>query len=649
MRLSVFVLTIIASLITCRIAFAGRVVLTDPNADGKITAEMYSHTDSRLSQKVSYEAKLTCVKQIISDLREMTGISLMAGKSESDWPVRSRKMNIFVKDVPLYELMDSIAHVMKFRWSLSDDDKMIYRLKVNSRSAAEADEMVRQAEKMQEQMWQKRRKEWADAIEKYGDRSASELTWLRDSDPQIYEQALLGSLQAVHALFEEVPEAKERFLAGKNFRICADDLTPVTKTLFYNAGNEFWKHMQRIGYVGGKKTQNPPGYGPKAVHENDRFDVVYKRLDAGTFTPNLRWGGASVSDTGYWHLYKNVMTDVNMDFEINGFRYLGSPWNRHIALSNIRINEGEDVDEVRESEKNESMDYYKARWEDSKKLEESLYPSESLIEHEMFPQLQQTIKINLENQEPNQNTILRFAESVALLQKSVSEASGLGVVSDCWINIPSSDNSLRKPDIEDTLENVLTKFCSTLNYNWDKPGSILEFRYRKWVKIRLSQIPDEWVAVWSKNTAANGYMGLEDIASMSNINYYQAEESVIQDPVVGIMGTYSRMLEKLDDNLPWLKLYSSLSQQQKRILFEGERGLFGSMLTSQQWALAKELFDRIGISRSECLMQASVDFDEDDPQYVRIWFKEVNTDSGQLDRLWKLILPRYNPPTATEK
>lgn len=642
MRFGMFVISVFVLFIMCADAFAERVVFIDPNPDGKITAKMYSQTDPHLSQKVSYEAKLTTVKQIISDLREMTGVSLMAGKSESDWPVRNRKMNIFVKDVPLYELMDSIARVMKFRWSLSDDGKMIYRLKVNSRAAAEADEMMRRADKIQEQLWQKRRKEWADAIDKYGDKSASELTWLRDSDPQIYEQALLGSLQAVHALFEEVPEAKERFLAGKNFRICADDLMPATKTLFYNAGNEFWKHLQRIGYVGDVKTQNPPGYGPKAVQPNDRFDVVYQRLDSGTFTPNLRWGGASVSDTGYWHLYKNVMTDVNMDFEINGFRYLGTPWNRHIAMSNIRINEGEDVDEVRESEETESTDNYEARWEDSKKLEESLYPSEPLIEHEMFPQLQQPIKVNVEKQEPNQNTMLRFAESAALLQKAVFEASGLGVVSDCWINIPSNGYLVR-PNIEDTLGNLLTQFCSTLNYNWDKPGPILEFRYRKWAKIRLSQIPDEWVAVWSNNTAANGYMSLEDIASISNINYYQAEESVIQDPVIGMKGTYNRMLEKLDDNLSWLKLYSSLNQQQKKILFEGQRGLFGSMLTSQQWALARDLFDRIGISRSECLMQASVDYDADDPQYVRVWFKEVNTDTGQLDRLCKLILPRYTP------
>ena len=77
---------------------------------------------SRLMQKITYEAKLKRTADH-RDLSEMTGVKLVAGARESDWPVRSRKMNIFVKDVPLYELMDSIARVMKFRWSRYDDAK----------------------------------------------------------------------------------------------------------------------------------------------------------------------------------------------------------------------------------------------------------------------------------------------------------------------------------------------------------------------------------------------------------------------------------------------------------------------------------------------------------------------------------------------
>lgn len=617
-----------------------KVVITDPNPDGKITAKMYAQTDTRLSQTVSYEAGLKTVESIVDDLREMTGVNLFAGARKSDWPVRSRKMNIFVKDVPLCELMDSIARVMKFRWSRSDDEHMIYRLKVNIKAAKQADEMMSQAEKTQEQLWQKRRQQWTDAIDKYGDISTSEQILLRKTDPQIYEQVMLGSLQAIHALFEEVPETKERFLTGRSFRIRASDVSPETKSLFYNAGNEFWKHLQRIGYVG-EKTQNPTGYGPKAVQPYDDFDIVYMRMDAGMFTPNLHWGGAG-SDTGYWHLYKNTPTDVNMDFEINGLRYLGSEVNKLISLDNIRINEGRDTSEVDYSEEKTKWEAaYEARFEENNKQEESLYPNEPLIEHESSPFLEQVFKLEIEQPKPDANPMLALAEKVASFQKALFDASGISVVSDCWMSIPSENLSVN--DSKTKLGDLLNSFCTAMDYNWDKPESIIEFRYRKWAKMRLTQIPEEWVETWSNNTKANGYLSLNDIAQISNLDFYQAEESIKQDPVIGMMGTYSKMLRKLDDNLAWLRLYASLNQQMRNVL-AGDRGLFGQMLTSEQWKTAQPMFDRIGMTRGDAWMQMYTAVDEQDPQFITIWFREIDMDSKNVDRIYKLILPSYTPP-----
>ncbi|MCE5322263.1 hypothetical protein LLG46_02985 [bacterium] len=622
-----------------------RAIITDPNPDGKITAKMYAQTDTRLSQTVSYEAELKTVQSIVEDLREMTGVNLFAGARKSDWPVRSRKMNIFVKDVPLCDLMDSMARAMKFRWSRSDDDLMIYRLKVNTKAAKQADEMMSEAYKKQEQLWQKRRQQWTDAIDKYGDISTAEQISLRETDPQIYEQVMLGSLQAIHALFEEVPETKERFLTGRNFRIRASDVSPETKSLFYNAGNEFWKHLQRIGYVG-EKTQNPTGYGPKAVQPYDDFDIVYMRMDAGMFTPNLHWGGAS-SDTGYWHLYRNKFTYVNSDFEINGLRYLGSEVNKLISLDNIRINEGRDTSGVDDSEENTKWETaYEARSEENNKLEESLYPSEPLIEHESSPFLEQVFKLEIEQPKPDANPMLALAEKIASFQKALFDASGISIVSDCWLSIPYANLSVSDSKVK--LDDLLNSLCTTFNYNWDKPESIIEFRYRKWAKMRLTQIPEEWVETWSNNTRANGYLSLNDIAQIANLDYYQAEESIKQDPVIGIMGTYSKMLRKLDDNLTWLRLYASLNQQMRNVL-AGDHGLFGQMLTSAQWKIAQPMFDRIGITRGDAWMQMYTVVDKQDPQFITIWFREMDMDTKQMDRMYKLILPSYTPQQTIVK
>ena len=95
--------------------------------------------DARLSQKVTYEARHKPVKVILVDLSKMTGVTLKAGQSGKDWQVRDRKMNIFAKDLPLSSLMNSIARVMKFRWSKSVKvDPPAYRMYMNRKELAAA-------------------------------------------------------------------------------------------------------------------------------------------------------------------------------------------------------------------------------------------------------------------------------------------------------------------------------------------------------------------------------------------------------------------------------------------------------------------------------------------------------------------------------
>ncbi len=392
--------------------------------------------------------------------------------------------------------------------------------------------------------------------------------------------------------------------------------------------------MQRIGYVGGVKTQDPPGYGPRAIQEDTKFDVAYKRYDRDSFSPYK-------TSTGFWSLHRNLISrDIN-DFELTSLYCLGNPWRCQSSLDNIKINEGQDVDEVRKSESGNFS--FKDYSDTAKKLEESLYPSEPLIEHLPSSQLQQKVKIDIAAHKPdhNINPVLRQAESIAGLQKAIFEVSGLGVVSDCWISIPL--NNLQLSD-DIAIDEILAKFCDALNYNWDKPGPIIEFRYRQWAKMQLNQIPDEWVSVWSKNTENTGFLSLDDFASISNLTDEQIEECLAPDPVLGVTGIFSKMTERLGDNYEWLKLYLRLSQQQKKIVLEGERGLFGHMLTSEQWKLAKPLFDRIGITRGESLMRVDLQIG-DDPKFT-YWCKLIDTNTGQVDRLWKLILPRYYPPKA---
>jgi hypothetical protein len=122
------------------IALADGKITVDPNGPGSPVAESVSDTDARLAQKITYEAKRKTVQAILADLTKLTGVKLHAGYGNSDWQVRDRKMNIFAKDIPLSNLMNSIARVMKFRWSVNHEvDPCTYRLYMDRRTLAGAD------------------------------------------------------------------------------------------------------------------------------------------------------------------------------------------------------------------------------------------------------------------------------------------------------------------------------------------------------------------------------------------------------------------------------------------------------------------------------------------------------------------------------
>ena len=101
-------------------AAVGKITI-DPNVPGAESSEDTPKPDTRVAQKITYQARKKTVLAILTDLTEMTGVTLKAGYNNKDWQVRDRKMNIFAEDVPLAHIMNSIARVMKFKWSKSGE------------------------------------------------------------------------------------------------------------------------------------------------------------------------------------------------------------------------------------------------------------------------------------------------------------------------------------------------------------------------------------------------------------------------------------------------------------------------------------------------------------------------------------------------
>ena len=84
-------------------------ITVDPNVPGAESPEDVSKPDTRVAEKITYQARKKTVLAILTDLSELTGVTLKAGYNNKDWQVRDRKMNIFATDVPLAQVMNSIC------------------------------------------------------------------------------------------------------------------------------------------------------------------------------------------------------------------------------------------------------------------------------------------------------------------------------------------------------------------------------------------------------------------------------------------------------------------------------------------------------------------------------------------------------------
>ncbi len=211
-------------------------VTTDPNATSAVGDPLLQKTDVRLTRKVTIERIRTPVWQIIDELSKSTGVVIKAGASNNDWQVRDRRMNVFAKDVPLVQLMNSITHVMKFKWSVKGEPgKWTYRLYMDRRTLLDAEAQRARAEERQAARYARRRQK---ALEDYSNVSSmtdEEKAQLRNDSPFLYAVSEIGCADALRDLVREVPAVAEALAAGRTAEIEAASLAPAARDVVIRA------------------------------------------------------------------------------------------------------------------------------------------------------------------------------------------------------------------------------------------------------------------------------------------------------------------------------------------------------------------------------------------------------------------------------
>lgn len=113
-----------------------------PSSESAAQLEPGSNADKRLDQKITYDARRKTVLTILTDLSKISGVTLKAGRSDSDWQVRDRKMNVFVKNLSVLTVMNSMARTMKFTWTKSKSDPLAYRMYADPRALSDAEKQA---------------------------------------------------------------------------------------------------------------------------------------------------------------------------------------------------------------------------------------------------------------------------------------------------------------------------------------------------------------------------------------------------------------------------------------------------------------------------------------------------------------------------
>jgi hypothetical protein len=191
-------------------------------AVGKSTADPNAQvTNSGPSQRITYEARRQTVASILTDLSAMTGVTLKAGFNNDDWQVRDRRMNIFVKDIALSDLMDSIARVMKFQWSKSKNDGTVsYRLYMDKKTLLDAESKKLAEEEKLEKRQSEKRGRFLSELEAATAMADADREKLKTESPYIYSLSQKNRPeQVLPKLFKEVPGAKQAFVSGEDLTV----------------------------------------------------------------------------------------------------------------------------------------------------------------------------------------------------------------------------------------------------------------------------------------------------------------------------------------------------------------------------------------------------------------------------------------------
>ncbi len=471
-------LSLICICICSKAAIASIPVAYDPFAAGLSAAQ---EEDTRLAQHITYSAQRKTVLAIFDDISNQTGVKFYTGFNNNDWQVRDRKMNVYVKDVPLARLMNAISGVMKFKWSRSkpDDSDYTYRLYMDRKAILEGEATLLREEKKRAE----NRSSFVDFCLNPPDVSDADMAALKNDDPVKYLYLKTGISGALGDFFRAIPNAALAMQSG--------DILSLDSSTLPNASLEPLRRLvDGIGEIASTESSDP-----EAKPDLTKSIRVQVNRPSLALCPAYVLGIIRVMDETGRSIGLPII-DPNCASE----KYIA-------GATAAALDENRQMTDL-EQQQSDSL------------FNEDAIESDSVeppMEHQDDPSLERTIAIPA------------ISCDLSDTLRKISEASNISIVSDSF---NSGDLSVSLEAGKVTFAKVLNSVASQCSYNWMQFDDIIAFRDRYWVKHRSFQIPEAWMQRWRQDVKKTGKLSPKSLSEIKSLAPSQIWANVLSDDIL---------------------------------------------------------------------------------------------------------------------
>ncbi|MCE5198144.1 MAG: hypothetical protein ABFD54_12425 [Armatimonadota bacterium] len=581
-------------------------ITVDPNSpEGKANAEAGKLiTDTRLAQKITYNAKHKTVQEILSDLSGMTGVTLSAGWNVKDWQVRDRRMNIFAREAALADLMSSIARVMKFKWQTGDSENTpTYRLYMDRKTLLDSDAQAqREQDRLNREIAEKREKMF-ESYGKLGQLSQSDLAALKQENPFMYVAATSGIAGGLGQFFQSVPAAMDALSTGQELSMGGGNLSASAQQGLLQSVSAIAQMASKV--TGGRGPKLPDDLSSNMSQINININRNLEDLNA-TPMRGMMLGQIGVKVGG-------DSIDIPLfDPDSKMAKLLG----KALVKSD---EEGKPLKDVMKDMQGEMIAAVMSEIQSND-------TGEPLNEHPEDPDLAKKIKMNVET--PGFDGVLA----------ALADASEFSVVSD---RFDSQRMPMNISSDESELSAVLEKITDGYHYNWDKRKTVLEFRDRNWYSKRQAQIPQAWIDDWKSTLKETGTLDIDDLASIAQLTQEQFNMNIMDDEDL----LKSGLIGVIYQNRDILRMYASLGEGQRDLALTGTGIDLKTATSPSQWLQVDKLIRRYGGDQAQdesqhFTMSGSRTSIGKTHQYT---FTLKNSDGTELKK-WIFTTPTYQEP-----